>query len=165
MPTASLYAYETWTNLGPLTTTFTPAPACTASPTNLVLEVITAPNDPYDIPNGFNVECPKRGNTGCYPSGEQRQKIFETASGLASTVVYHSPGLYCPSGWTTAGTKVPGTTGQGLFAPNVYTTRYEEWGPENGMTGNYFAEGVDFLLGPRETLVVCCPRCVFIPHK
>lgn len=106
-------------NLGPLTTTFTPpSPSC--GPLDLGL---------------FRVHgSPRVGATECYVSKVLRRPDWLTCLPSAeamsawilpySTSTYFSPGIYCPSGWTTAGAVAVSepVTSASLFSRAFYLT-------------------------------------------
>ncbi|KAK3949234.1 hypothetical protein QBC32DRAFT_349688 [Pseudoneurospora amorphoporcata] len=112
--------------LGPLTTTFTPPPECTQC---------------YELAGGE-----KRGNT-CRAYAEDclgipRASCLPQASNAISDVElpwgFFSPGLACPSGWTTAG-------------PTISYGQIEK----DDVVGN-----IVNVLEAGETAGFCCPRYV-----
>jgi len=125
-------------NLGPLTTVFTPPPACTNAVG--VVDggllgigligggVLNVANLGQACARGKGVDA-----TSCWPP---------TSSGAPSKAAplngwgYYSPGVNCPAGYATACAATAGGR--------------SDW-------------PVQFRLNPGETAVGCCPRCVFPP--
>ena len=101
--TSSTYFAErtqVWSNLGPLTTPFTPPPRCKTDPARegLVVFSITSGSMTalsYDCgqANNYLIQYPE-----CYPSSSG-VSVLQTASRFYAG--YWSPGLVCPSGWST----------------------------------------------------------------
>ncbi|KAL4967496.1 uncharacterized protein BDV14DRAFT_25946 [Aspergillus stella-maris] len=87
--------WYTFTNLGPLTTTYTPAPSCTGSDAIAVGSIYT---DSYLFLD-WQAQCTNEVHvTDCVP------KPTSTASEdsyLPLDGSYYSPGVYCPAGWET----------------------------------------------------------------
>ncbi|TQV99807.1 hypothetical protein IF1G_02022 [Cordyceps javanica] len=139
---------RTLTNLGPLTTTFTPAPSCSALASEPGAGYIfwagplnaARPANGQHVPYG-SVACTPQDLATCYPDGEARQSIL--ARGYEFTQPYHSPGYYCPAGWTA-----------------VASASFDSaWGNRDMPTG-YDAVVTAFaleVLRPSETVTVCCP--------
>ena len=152
----STYFGATLTNLGPLVTPFTSAPSCTES-TNLA--IATKASDGLHI---FGVpDCNVTlSAAGCFPDGSKVDELFDSPkTDLINTLVYHSPGIECPSGWTTAGSIV-GPSGwdsaSGVFTrPHFpYYNDGRDIFPQNiGPVDQYVG-----ALEPSETLAWCCPR-------
>lgn len=68
---------------------------------------------------------------------------------------YHSPGLYCPSGWETVG--VAGRDGDKAYTTSgamIYGTSH--WIPDFDYMPTLLAKN----LKPSETVALCCHRCV-----
>ncbi|KAE9373099.1 hypothetical protein N431DRAFT_557298 [Stipitochalara longipes BDJ] len=153
MPTAtSLSGYSIFNN-GPLTTAFT-APASCAT----IYETMVAP---ATEPTFFEWEAPSCNfvpPANCNPNGAAIQSIFSSAEGgnpsAGQIIVYHSPGLACPSGWETVGgaAKLNPTSTSISGAFNV---------SEALPTGvAIFEQDLDVILAaldPGETAAVCCP--------
>ena len=100
----------------------------------------------------------------CNPNGSVIRSIDSSANGANPTageiIVYHSPGLICPYGWTTAGsgTKVNPTSISVSGAFNVSN----ELPADQGL--DFFEPELGVLLDaldPSETAVLCCPRFAF----
>lgn len=150
MPSATAVFNRTLTNLGPLTTTFTPGPSCTAlaSQSNAGfifarsgygndLESANGPNFPYG-----SVACTPQDLATCYPNGKERQSIL--ATGYEFTQAYNSPGYHCPSGWTA----VASATLPDLSSNRTVPSGYDAYA--TGFALSAMASG--------ETMTMCCPR-------
>jgi hypothetical protein len=98
--TSSTTVTEVWTNFGPLTTSFTPPPRCKTDPAkeglvefHITSGSMTALSYDCGQANAYFIQYPE-----CYPSSSG-VSIFQTASKIYGG--YWSPGLICPSGWST----------------------------------------------------------------
>ncbi|OAA74032.1 hypothetical protein ISF_00933 [Cordyceps fumosorosea ARSEF 2679] len=158
MPSETAVFNRTLTNLGPLTTAFTPAPSCTALPSQSDAGFIfwhrtfdgDGPANGADVPYG-SVACTPQDLATCYPSGAARQSIL-ASGGYEFTQPYHSPGYRCPAGWTA-----------------VASASYDDaWSELSALAHNLSApapRGYDAVvtafaisaLAPSETVTVCCP--------
>ncbi|KAJ5456759.1 hypothetical protein N7530_012033 [Penicillium desertorum] len=100
MTTASVAGgYWTFENYGPITTTFTPAPSCTATDR---LSLAHISNDMTRIQ--FQVGCPtSTSDWDCMPPGTTTSATWYDEKKWVASVGYYSPALYCPSGWETIG--------------------------------------------------------------
>ncbi len=160
MPTATSLSAYSLTNNGPLTTTFTaPASCSTAYET-----MLGAATDPTFIQ--WAAQCEWLPPADCNPSGSVIRSIVSSAEGSNPTVgmiiVYHSPGLICPSGWATVGaaaklnptsTSISGAFNQSDAIPT-------------GSQFAFFEPELDVFLAaldPGETAIVCCPRFAPLP--
>ncbi|KAJ5820597.1 hypothetical protein N7474_006188 [Penicillium riverlandense] len=155
MPSASVLSAYTFTNLGPLTTIFTPPASCQNR-----WNVNIAPSSLPDVwladaSCGINAEywsCRPTGTITDLPSSTS----YDNNPSLAYQAQYYSPGLYCPSGWhevgvaSRDGTKPVNWTG--IFSPAtpLPTTN-------NNFGLNLPANVLMQLLDPSETAVMCCP--------
>ncbi|KAK7914155.1 hypothetical protein PG985_011858 [Apiospora marii] len=169
MPTATEYFGYAAVNYGPLTTTFTADRSCATPTDNLWI---------YDEANSrkpmiANVaDCATATstatNTACYPNDSKVHSLWseiphlENGIGVAS---YFSPGVACPSGWTTVGTMARATPAPGPAGEPV------AWNSTGSMAGdifevanqpNYFGlppllEIYRQIMAPEETLAFCCP--------
>ncbi|CAG9985020.1 unnamed protein product [Clonostachys byssicola] len=157
MPSSEFFGY-TLTNLGPLTTTFTAPSACATKSDNLVWysrydATLTAGigRDRY-----LGKESCGNGSTrdDCIPSGEAIHKMV-SASPSASNIWYHSPGISCPSGWTTAGTLKGGAepTGSGIFVQEAIKMWTNESAYQVILLPQLFANALD----TDEIMAMCCP--------
>ena len=161
MPTATSISQFALTNWGPLTTAFTADPACATSTGILQVGLRNPPGDGIENP-----DCALSTVGSCFPSGT---KLDQLASSVFTEVghfaiAYFSPGLVCPSGWTTAGAVVKSADGSvstsGIFAaPPGFTAtgRNSDFdGPIFNPIHNVFTAAID----PGETAIACCPRSV-----
>ena len=162
MPTAtSLSGYSLFNN-GPLTTTFTAPASCSTAyetmigdaetPTAIEWLALAGPTCGYIAP------------ADCNPSGSVIQSIDSSALGANPTadqiIVYHSPGLICPSGWVTVGAAAKinptSTSISGVFNISVSL-------PTVNSPIVTFLPELDVVLAaldPGETAALCCPRSV-----
>ncbi|KAL4882155.1 hypothetical protein BJY04DRAFT_217476 [Aspergillus karnatakaensis] len=171
--------WYTFTNLGPLTTTYTPEARCTASSEMYLGALNTMPTYGGNVYVNWKVQCTNPGNyyTGCVPTStelstaappeitdlsiEEFEEYLDNQIDWRGNEKYYSPGLYCPKGWTTigmigrdAGDK---TTSSGVLSPLVSTTQ-----TENPKTKGYYdyedpASVVKSVLKPQQTMALCCP--------
>lgn len=110
MPTATSLQGWAFSNYGPLTTTFTTPAACPTTPGDLQYLYAQLVTEVNNITTTLLVagQCDYSHTTlgFCYPSGAAFDKAYSTNltdnPAWGSTVEYFSPGLACPSGWTTA---------------------------------------------------------------
>lgn len=95
MPSISITEGYTFTNWGPLTTTFTAPTSCATATGNYMIGLnTTAPVWEYAI------QCSTSGYGDCIPSGTL--SYLTSSNDNPKTIdnqAYLSPGLYCPSGW------------------------------------------------------------------
>ncbi|KAL4799305.1 hypothetical protein BDV19DRAFT_355569 [Aspergillus venezuelensis] len=171
--------WYTFTNLGPLTTTYTPEPKCTASSQMFLGYLNDMPTYGGNIYPEWNIQCTTAVNyyDGCVPtstepvtttppaftgtSEEEYEDYISSQIDWRGYGGYYSPGLYCPSGWTTIGLigRDGGdiTTSSGILSPLVSTTQ-----TENPMTKGYYdyedpASVVKSVIEPKQTMALCCP--------
>src|SRR3569833_204870 len=119
MPTATVLSQRTFNNMGPLTTTFT-VPASCATLTN---NVYITTNKGRDL---LGLDCNTKTSTlgDCYPSGSSVDAILASFAGnpeRGEQQHYFSPGIQCPSAWTTAGGAAKDASGS-LSASGVFTS-------------------------------------------
>lgn len=173
--------WYTFTNLGPVTTTFTPGPSCTASnriglgyvnPTggNVVIQYsVQCTSDfnyfsdciPTTTPTATTTTTPTFTATS-YEEYEEYEQSLVDWEGFGA---YYSPGLYCPSGWATVGLAArdasSSLTSSGILAPTATTTttKYSTDDPYYYMF-NYEdpASVLKDILVPEQTMALCCPR-------
>lgn len=150
MPSLSVTAGWTFTNAGPLTTTFTPASTCT----NNVVVVQTSPEVYLVAP----VDCESYGElSGCTPTGTITTTATSVDPNVPWEASYFSPGVYCPSGWTTIGgaARDADTTmslSGFLNSNSSANVKYDDYVYGGIMLAS--------ILDPSETLALCCPRYV-----
>lgn len=156
MPSSSILSEFTFTNLGPLTTTWT-APASCAT----VTDDVKIGYSSYIGQAIWDLSCQVKENS-CVPTGTSEDPALVT--GLSPTNFYQgayfSPGLYCPSGWTTAGVasrngiQAVTSSGDPFSVTSAVPTSFDV--PLMNNPANILMQ----LLEPNETAVVCCPRSV-----
>ena len=103
MPSISIIDDITFSNWGPITTTFTPPASCVTG-TNNILVAYTIPS--FDT--AFDTQCSSIGGWDCIPTGTDSKAaitgtIFDPNPTGEFQENYYSPGLYCPAGWATVG--------------------------------------------------------------
>lgn len=160
MPTATSISGYSLTNNGPLTTTFT-APLSCSTPFDILLGYATEPTHFQ-----WQAQCDFMPPADCNPSGSAIRSIVSSAGGSNPTadmiLVYHSPGLVCPSGWSTVGAaaKLNPTSTSISGAFNQSDTI-----PTGSNLGSFEPELDVFLaaLDYGETAIVCCPRFAPLP--
>lgn len=117
MPTATEYFGYAAVNYGPLTTTFIADRSCATATDNFWVHGQGDSRNPM-IANVADCATATftATKTGGYPSGGKVESLWssipylENGVGVAS---YFSPGVACPSGWTTAGTMARATSAPG----------------------------------------------------
>ncbi|KAJ5195792.1 hypothetical protein N7449_006271 [Penicillium cf. viridicatum] len=143
---AAAGGYWTFENYGPITTTFTPAPSCTATD-RLSLALI----DDYGTQVQFQVACPTpTSDWDCMPPGTTTSATWYDEKKWVASAGYYSPGLYCPSGWETIG--MAARDDKSLSTSGFLTTS------ENKIPS--YEEPVTLLaslLEPSQTIALCCP--------
>ena len=165
MPDSTFFG-ATLTNLGPVMSTFTPAPSCTD-----MTQVVVAVQTSETLLHRGAPECHSPpSQAGCRPHGSDWDELYsETEVRIKPTLPYYSPGLACPTGWTTAGTIV-GPSGwssaDGAFTKLSHFP-YEQDDDDEGVAynphyGNHMEPIDQYVraLEPSETMVWCCPRYV-----
>ncbi|CAG1998620.1 unnamed protein product [Fusarium graminearum] len=155
MPTATEFFGIAITNFGPLTTTYTPPPSCTTATTDHLIYAIENVTGPYHgAPS-----CEHNLVQDCIPDGSSYDTLADKivnpwAYGFFN---YHSPGIYCPKGWTTAAVLGHGDkTGSELRSGAFTNTQ----APSSTFTGPSIIQPDKVwlsVLEPSETLAFCCP--------
>lgn len=95
------------------------------------------------------------------PGDTSAVSSFAQQTSLTGNIVYHSPGLYCPSGWTTAG--VAQRAGDGALSTSGIFTELSKALSIAEKQDLRFNPDMNLLLGALdkgETAAVCCPRFV-----
>jgi hypothetical protein len=156
MPTPTQYFGYSVTNLGPLTTRFTPAPSCATATPNVYIETqLDETRGLYGYPS-----CTAPKYEGCLPNGREFDALNRqlSASPHNGNLVYHSPGLRCPSGWKKVGSNQGGA--QNATSPGgVFTGISTLTPPADGSpTAIPRLEAYANVLDPSETMVWCCPK-------
>ncbi|KAF4976373.1 hypothetical protein FZEAL_6949 [Fusarium zealandicum] len=160
MPSLTEYFGSTITNLGPLTTTYTAPASCATQADHLVIAI----GNFTGLQLGRST-CGLKPFSKCFPSGTAYDEIISKyqEKPIQGYMYYFSPGLACPSAWTTAGTLAHGNkTGSadegGVFTKdpfeyydlvNTEAEPPDEW---KNPKSNWLK-----VLDPSETLAYCCP--------
>lgn len=130
---------RTPTNIGPLTTTYTAPATCTG------LDIAGRGNIAFYNKDDYygQVGC-EEAPVDCVPAATRTDVNFDRINYAYGYLTYHSPGLICPSGWTTAASYTHGES---------HTTSVKS--QEMMMNAHY---GKVWPLEGSETLVACCPE-------
>ncbi|KAJ3488680.1 hypothetical protein NLG97_g6151 [Lecanicillium saksenae] len=155
MPTATKYLGFELHNLGPATTAFSVPAACATSHPFTVVEVGQDGTRRLDAP----VTCRDPIYDGCIPNGREWDRAYKNlrASPHNGNVLYRSPGISCPSGWTTAATIVGGPSGA-TGASGIFTAAQASGDASGGPVMVPLIDAYVKPLDPGETLVFCCPE-------
>ncbi|EXA43063.1 hypothetical protein FOQG_15791 [Fusarium oxysporum f. sp. raphani 54005] len=150
MPTSTEFFGVTAYNLGPLTTTFSAPSACATGTDHHVIVNASEPEMVWGYPTcGFQ----DRGS--CMPSGKSYDSLRSVTTPLnRAWYHYYSPGIACPSGWTTAGTMIKEGESS-LSVSGVFSSRIQA-----STTGAVQLEPADFwaeIMNVSETIAYCCP--------
>ncbi|KAH7207318.1 hypothetical protein DER44DRAFT_779082 [Fusarium oxysporum] len=159
MPTVTSVTQAKITNFGPLTTTYTAPASCATATNHLYLaDYSDKPEYLWAYPT-----CTMQLYGKCIPSGDQYDHLITATYAKTLDIGfyhYYSPGLYCPSNWTTAGKYVKGNGGTAQISGDLTKT-------ESGIVPARWEPGRPFptdptsvwkqVLEPSETLAVCCP--------
>lgn len=164
MPTATATTVSqiVFTNVGPLTTVWTPPASCATRAPDLVLA------QPTGDRVGF-IRGSQRCNTNesepigdCWPSGSALDAIYSSVMSSGNYVNrwldYYSPASQCPSGYVTVGIAAKNSRGvissSGAFVPPVVTDQYNPAVRGFNPPTNIFME----ILDDGETAIACCPE-------
>ncbi|KAJ5667522.1 hypothetical protein N7507_003386 [Penicillium longicatenatum] len=141
MSSVSVNGGWTFTNVGPMTTTFTPAPTCT---NNIFV------GDTGGVPNlQWPVDCAADSFSGCTPSSSVTTATTRNLNS-AWEINYFSPGLYCPSGWATKGAiSHDKSTSHSSGILTEHRVNSGDWDNPATMLAR--------IMKPGETLALCCP--------
>lgn len=153
MPSITTLDGYTFSNWGPVTTTFTAPASCATATDNMRIGLNTT--------SAFWMyadQCSTFAYYDCVPTGTAKPTITYDANPTGvEDYSYFSPGLDCPAGWNTVGVAARDTdkslSASGLLKPTVTVPAHSfipQW--ENPVTL------LENLLDPGETAVVCCPR-------
>ncbi|RDW63067.1 uncharacterized protein DSM5745_10178 [Aspergillus mulundensis] len=188
---AGLY---TFSNLGPVTTTFTPPPACTASNqlalgsldtrTGIYVYLSSQCTATVDFEDCTPTTTSEPTTTGEPVYGGGTDWIEYDGYG-----VYYSPGLYCPKGWktigmaardassvlTSSGFLVPTTTSTSTststrtatptpYSDYDYDYDYDEDYDYDSYTTQDPASVLMSALEPKQTMALCCPEHMTADH-
>lgn len=145
----------TWQNYGPLTTTYTPEPSCTATDRLFIGPRVEEDGDHPSLWYSLDCEPTSTEYSDCIPTPTTTP--MSMAEGQRIPIgTYYSPGIQCPSGWETIGQaardgdKPPTTSGAMSFGATP--TSFPYYGYEPAILAR--------SLQPSETIVLCCPRYV-----
>ncbi|KAJ5437802.1 uncharacterized protein N7458_008800 [Penicillium daleae] len=99
MPSITITDGYTFSNWGPLTTTFTAPASCATATGNYMIGA------KFEVPCFlFQAQCSTDGFFGCVLTGTASvQQTLDRNPSAMYHPEYFSPGLYCPSGWATEG--------------------------------------------------------------
>jgi hypothetical protein len=146
----------TITNFGPLTTTYTPPPSCTTVTTDHIHYAVENVTGPFH----GSPSC-KRDSVGdCIPKGSSYDPLESKRASPweLGFFNYHSPGIYCPKGWTTAAVLGHGENTGSQVRSGVFTNARI---PGNAHSLPSILQPDEIwlrLLEPSETLAYCCPK-------
>ncbi|KAF6805985.1 hypothetical protein CSOJ01_09127 [Colletotrichum sojae] len=165
MPTASATTVSQilFTNIGPLTTVWTPPASCTTQAPHLVL-ARPADDDRVGVRWGSQ-RCDTNETEpigDCLPSGSAldalHSSIMSSGNWGNGYWNYYSPASQCPSGYVTVGIAAKGSQGivssSGAFVPPVVTEQYDPALSGFNPPMNIFLE----ILDDGETAIACCPE-------
>ncbi|KAL3458980.1 hypothetical protein BJX64DRAFT_265552 [Aspergillus heterothallicus] len=178
MNVSVLAGWYTFTNLGPLTTTYTPSPQCSASDQMIIGNINPTGGNMY---GAWAVQCTTEIEyySECMPTtteastttppqftGTSYDDYEEWESSQVSFEgwgYYYSPGIECPSGWETVGmigrNSGDKVTSSGVLSPLTTTTVTRH---TTGTDIYYYdyedkASVMKSFLEPEQTMAVCCP--------
>ncbi|KAJ5670551.1 uncharacterized protein N7477_005914 [Penicillium maclennaniae] len=147
MTTAAVYGgLWTFENYGPVTTTFTPAPSCTATD-RLSLAAIYG-----DITQvQYRVACPtSTSDWDCLPPGTTTSATWFDEKKWIASDGYYSPGLHCPLDWKTIGIA---ERDDETLSTSGYLVTPETEEPSWQQPATLLASALE----PSQTMVLCCP--------
>ncbi|KAJ3549512.1 hypothetical protein NM208_g480 [Fusarium decemcellulare] len=154
MPTTTEYFGYGFSNLGPLTTTYTAPSSCSTNTDR----VFFANESDIQVVLGYP-SCDWGLKDECYPSGSDWETLANATSvpphGL---YVYFSPGVACPAGWETAGTLAHASETSEIAMGALSET--PDWRATYTGGGPTIVRATDMWLGildTSETLALCCP--------
>ncbi|KAF5571391.1 hypothetical protein FPHYL_508 [Fusarium phyllophilum] len=150
MPTSTEFFGTAAHNLGPLTTTFSAPSACATGTDHHVIVNGSAPSEVWGQPT-----CGWEDRGSCIPNGKSYDSLRSMTTPL-DRVWYHyySPGIACPSGWTTAGNIVKdedsSLSASGVFSRPVRSDTFEAQPLE---PSDFWGQ----IMNVSETIALCCP--------
>ncbi|KAJ4393322.1 hypothetical protein N0V93_002530 [Gnomoniopsis smithogilvyi] len=171
MPAATQVASWTLSNIGPVTTTFTPAPSC-SGPYNVEIGMYReafAGENITSLVSSFELYGPPCTDAvaplaNCIPSGSlvdsQRNAFTSTHSGAPNThyrIDYYSPGLICPSGYSTVGHATKSTSGAVSSSGPAFVPENEDFWLANNPLEDLAPNILLQNLFEGESAVLCCP--------
>ncbi|CVL12426.1 uncharacterized protein FPRN_03632 [Fusarium proliferatum] len=162
MPTATYISQARITNFGPLTTTYTAPASCATETNHLYFAYHGDDSNKPEYLWGYPT-CTMQLYGECIPSGDRYDHLITATYAKTFDLGfyhYYSPGLYCPTNWTTAGKYIKGTGGTAQVS-GALTKTESEHAPQRWEPGRPFptdpASVWNQVLEPLETLAVCCP--------
>ncbi|KAJ6013377.1 hypothetical protein N7540_007968 [Penicillium herquei] len=154
MPSVSVLSQMTFSNLGPLTTTFTAPSSCSTLGVTGVALLESPPAFFWDIDCSIDPANPVP-SWSCFPEGSAPSPTATVVNPQGSfEMSYFSPGLYCPSGWKTVGAAVRdgdsiSSNGAFTYYTTVPTTIPIAFPDQANLLMEALADG--------ETAALCCP--------
>lgn len=143
-------AWFTFANFGPLTTTYTQPASC--SETGRLRVGSVSNGIPY---LGYgDLQCSETNEWDCVPSPTATPTVTAVQNGddiFVDAGGYYSPGLYCPSAWSTVG-YVARDGSSSLTSSGSSPSSARPYVSNNPVSV------LASILKPSETIVVCCPR-------
>ncbi|CBF71527.1 uncharacterized protein ANIA_06821 [Aspergillus nidulans FGSC A4] len=176
MNTSVSAGWYSFTNLGPITTTFTPAPACTAS-NQVSIGYVDNFFTGVNVYAAYGVQCTSTVDYfDCIPTMTP-EPTSTTAVPDDDIIwvdygVYYSPGLYCPKGWKTVGMAGRDAssvlTSSGVLAPTATRSSRTRAATPTPYGDDYYdyyydeynldpASVMKSMLEPKQTMALCCP--------
>ncbi|KAM5381698.1 hypothetical protein ACJZ2D_002918 [Fusarium nematophilum] len=155
MPSITEFFGYAVTNFGPLTTTYTAPSSCATDTSHLNYANASQIAMEFGRPT-----CDVKPIGECLPSGSAYDAMISEfwESPHQGFFPYYSPGLVCPSGWSTVGVWAR-TASDGEEASGVFTD--EAWGDAVPTeVREQYLEPTEFwmnILEPSETVAFCCP--------
>ncbi|KAI1011850.1 hypothetical protein LB503_004340 [Fusarium chuoi] len=150
MPTSTEFFGVTPYNLGPLTTTFSAPSACATGNDHHVIVNGSKPDEVWGHPT-----CGFKDRGSCLPSGKSYDSLASVTTPLnRAWNFYYSPGIACPSGWTTAGTMIKeGESSLSVSGVFSSTLQASSTGAIDLEPADWWAE----IMNVSETIAYCCP--------
>ncbi|KAF5250919.1 hypothetical protein FANTH_3973 [Fusarium anthophilum] len=150
MPTSTEFFGFTAYNLGPLTTTFSAPSACATGTDHHAIVNGSAPYEVWGFPT-----CGLKDQGSCIPSGKSYDSLRSVTTPLnRAWYHYYSPGIACPSGWTTAGSMVKdgesSLSVSGVFSRPIRSATFEAQPLEASV---FWGQ----IMNVSETIALCCP--------
>lgn len=147
MPSISTVSGYTYSNYGPVTTTFTAPSTCTSHSDQIQLGPSTT--RPLLL---YGLQCETIGGTDCIPSPTSKLPTSQDNNpSIYFQAAYYSPGLNCPVDWNTVGVATRGDgssiSTSGILVPTTTPTALHR-------DRELFLE----ILDHGETAILCCPR-------
>lgn len=160
VPSTASYFDGTLVNAGPLTSTFTPPAACTR-PLNHGIDLVLSDGFTAHWSTSCGQDTKAKRQSQCRPS--ESAWVNAASSDYSKDGhkrTYFSPGLACPSGWTTGGVAVLGQHSTVSSSGGGFPTKSPPpWQPFQTLPfASYFVDNMEVF----ETMAFCCPRYVTV---